>query len=860
MKKSLLIPHFLFLYSLCVGQHFVPVLIEGDDLNDLSGYFSGDIYDLEVFDDELICGGKFTTFFGQPILKLAKWDGANSSAFEPAPAFSGADRVMNITIFNVQIIIAGKLSNYSGAAIFDGAQWNSYGVDGGNFHAEIIEYNDQLFTYRDSLLYRNDGGIWNEMNQEFVHDISDVEVFDNKLFVAVDSSLFSFNGTTWYNYYLGLNEPIGHLSVAANELFATGGFTSNNDGNALTGVLKITGENVIDVDLNIPAAFTTRGKVYSLFGKKLLTEKYNPSISVMSDPSRYYVEGSPFSIENNFAPSDIVSFNGKQFACVNAATSFSGRGIQLVAGGADLVQLDNGVLKPVVSPMAGHFNMPPYSAGFIYPTPEYDHTATIYAAALWMYGITESDTIVSANTFNNSQNLTAGPIGESITSDFIEKYFRIYHVQKAQISSHIQQYMNPNYNIPEVILNWPAHGNTANEESYYLAPFVDTNLNGVYEPELGDYPVIKGDECAYYILNDKNDFTFDSDFEDLLPDSLNIEVHVMAYLYDSDIPEINHTLFMNYRIINRSDNDYQKFRTAVWTDWDIGNSIDDYVGCDSTLNYYYGYNGDAEDQPATSSQGYGIHPPAAGCLFLNHQMTNSMYYSIGGGMNGDPVIGQHYFYYMNSKWNNGVHMLWGGNGLSNGGATTQEANYMFPTYPWETEGAIWNEQSSGNPPGDRRNMASGEEIFLGSGQEYCFDIAYVMARDTTANVQPQIASLQLLQSYIPVVQQFYDDQHDACYKNSIAPTGENGTEEDEWFQIYPNPGGDQIAIAIPYDGLEHRLLIHDARGRLVQDVILTGDKPFQVLDTKSMADAVYMISLIKQDDLLTRKWLKISEP
>jgi hypothetical protein len=44
------------------------------------------------------------------------------------------------------------------------------------------------------------------------------------------------------------------------------------------------------------------------------------------------------------------------------------------------------------------------------------------------------------------------------------------------------------YTIPKFILEWPAHGNLANKEDYYLAPFYDYNGDGNYNPYDGDYP------------------------------------------------------------------------------------------------------------------------------------------------------------------------------------------------------------------------------------------------------------------------------------------------------------------------------------------------------------------------------------
>ena len=48
-------------------------------------------------------------------------------------------------------------------------------------------------------------------------------------------------------------------------------------------------------------------------------------------------------------------------------------------------------------------------------------------------------------------------------------------------------------------------------------------------------------------------------------------------------------------------------------DADLGNYLDDYVGCDVNLGLGFCYNGDAEDEGA---QGYGFNPPPIGVDFF----------------------------------------------------------------------------------------------------------------------------------------------------------------------------------------------------------------------------------------------------
>ena len=51
-----------------------------------------------------------------------------------------------------------------------------------------------------------------------------------------------------------------------------------------------------------------------------------------------------------------------------------------------------------------------------------------------------------------------------------------------------QNVLFPGYEVPDIIQNWPAHGDVAAGQDYYLAPFYDNNDDGTYNWQDGDYP------------------------------------------------------------------------------------------------------------------------------------------------------------------------------------------------------------------------------------------------------------------------------------------------------------------------------------------------------------------------------------
>jgi len=395
----------------------------------------------------------------------------------------------------------------------------------------------------------------------------------------------------------------------------------------------------------------------------------------------------------------------------------------------------------------------------------------LFVGNFWMGGLDTADNLhVSADRYYaNGGCFTPGPYADTYDSAFYAKYNRVWKINKSDIEYHINHWNDPGYTMPEAIATWPGNGDTTNGELPVLAPFVDVNNNGIYDPQNGDYPKILGDQAIYYIINDKN-------CQDTLLNPMGVEIHVMYYaVQESGV--LNNTFFVHYDIINLSDNIYHDVYFGLNTDADLGNYNDDYVGCDSTQNLYFFYNGDDYDD-----NNYGYFPPALGILFLNNTFYSFMSYINGGGPQGDPTTGQGYYNYLRAYWNDGTHLTFGGDGHSG----TAECNFMYPV------NSGWSEISAGNSPGDRRGIGS---VYLGDlTHEQCFtvDAAYVWARETTDS--SAYSSVELLLSQIPDVTQFYnqlDVDPDCGYLNA---SSDNPYYDMEYFNIYPNPASNKVFI------------------------------------------------------------------
>lgn len=328
-----------------------------------------------------------------------------------------------------------------------------------------------------------------------------------------------------------------------------------------------------------------------------------------------------------------------------------------------------------------------------------------------------------------------------------ENQSSIWSVSREQIIYHIDNYDQPNYEAPRGIAKWPGNGNTNVGEAQQLAPFEDLNNNTVYEPELGEYPCIKGDKATYCILNDDADEHFVSESE-----KLGIELHTMMYQFVS-ANYIDTTTFLNVRVINRGNFSYTDFTLGFHLDPDIGFAEDEFIGCDSTRHLAFTYNGLNNDPGGLGSGSYGNNPPAVGVKVLNREMH---YFGMPGNQNSPNgqwfSTPDDYWDFLKGKWLDGTDYTYGGNGYGGGTSTT----HLYTGNPATNSG--WTEintdgQGTSNDIGDRRMIMSIEPLILSSGDQLEYDFAVITSRkgDHLENVQGVI---DLADS----VQQFYNNQ------------------------------------------------------------------------------------------------------
>jgi len=111
----------------------------------------------------------------------------------------------------------------------------------------------------------------------------------------------------------------------------------------------------------------------------------------------------------------------------------------------------------------------------------------------WMSGVV-GDTIYANKNCNwDKQQLWPGPIDTvtNLPKNAVE-WSKVWRISRTDVEFHRAHFEFQGYQVSEFISNWPAKHND-NNISPYMAPYIDWNLNGVYDPENGDYPSFEGD-------------------------------------------------------------------------------------------------------------------------------------------------------------------------------------------------------------------------------------------------------------------------------------------------------------------------------------------------------------------------------
>ena len=300
-----------------------------------------------------------------------------------------------------------------------------------------------------------------------------------------------------------------------------------------------------------------------------------------------------------------------------------------------------------------------------YEIPKGSKKTSMFSFSLWIGGIDINNNLKLAgyrygqgtgNPSHVKNDYWPGPLTvdgtAAIEAETCAEYDRLFPMSRTEVQEFLAWWENkadyPNYTIPKSIIDWPAHGKKSKGQAYYLAPFMDINSDGEYDPKLGDYPyydlanrlcpaylkpgeriarakiknggisdtmgilvdqVLKGDQTLWSVYNDKGNYHSETN-----GDPIGMEIRAQYFAFATN-DEINNMTFYSYELINRSTYTLTGTYFSQWVDPDLGYANDDYVGCDVNRGLGYCYNGTPIDGTG-QTYAYGASPPAVGVDFF----------------------------------------------------------------------------------------------------------------------------------------------------------------------------------------------------------------------------------------------------
>jgi len=440
-------------------------------------------------------------------------------------------------------------------------------------------------------------------------------------------------------------------------------------------------------------------------------------------------------------------------------------------------------------------------------------TAQTYRQSHYAYWpgplVADTDTITTAS--DTSINYNSIPSIASEECSFWNKHFK---VNRTDIDQFIEDFSTGRIasedDLPESIFNWPAKNNPhilKKSGSAYdvdfnreLAPFKDISgpegiPDGNYNPLFGDYPEILGDQTIWWVMNDVGNQKMFGDALEPLGGAnggeIGLELETRAFAFQTN-DAINDMTFYEQKMTNKGNRTLINTYLGQWVDPDLGNFVDDYVGCDVTRGLGICYNGDDDDDGVA---GYGLNPPAIGVDFFQGpladigdgidndrdglidegsdgidnnengeideedereliEMSNFLYYNNNFEIvNGNPQTKNAFYNYLRNIWGDGSFVTY--DGIDGTDQSAPRANFMFPgttdqEYGWGVGGSPsapvqtdpWDEVSAGNSPSDRRFLQSAGPFTLEPGQINVVTIGVVWCRAGSGGATGSIACLK----------------------------------------------------------------------------------------------------------------------
>lgn len=476
-------------------------------------------------------------------------------------------------------------------------------------------------------------------------------------------------------------------------------------------------------------------------------------------------------------------------------------------------------------------------AGYFVPKPTIGQpaTASIYAGGMWLSGFDPGGNLkVAASGYGAATGLTdwwPGPIDAesgATVQEICQNFDRHWKVNRSEIEQHRADFLDNGQidgPVPASVLAWPGRNNPESPAAngfalptdHRLAPFFDQNANGNYEPMLGDYPEVPGDQAIWWVFNDEGGGALHGETQGV---AIRAEVLALAYAFAGETDaNLYNTTFYDFTIINQAKEFIDSTFVSLWMDVDLGCYTDDFLGSIPEEKLAFFYNADALDgDVGCNCSGnvptYCENAPLLGVKVLSGPESEAgedlgfssfMYLNNPGVGSSQPATHNpnsdiEYYRFMSGSWRDGTPLTAGGDGYDP--ASTDFTSHVFAGNPSDPNG--WSECTENLLVGDKRVVINSGPFKLEPGEStsVCYAVmSYFGATLPCPDVTPLVEMGDAV----------------AAFCNSMTGADDTPIRQHGELVFLPNPvhGTARLVLKNAEQGLQ-QVSIFGLDGRLVQ--------------------------------------------
>lgn len=833
----------LIFTALCgMSQRLVP-LVQDEDVYPFNSFESSfGLHSYTTYQNELLIAGRFTNWNSDEINYITKWDGhsyrklGNNNLSLPTGYFPRDLQVLHDSLY---MLVTKSPSNAFVIKYHEtSGEWTTVGDTLAQRGLQIMMFQNQLILASQSggLYTLDENDHWILYTDYPTSVLMKAMVYEDELYMMgttlSQDYLFKYSGSEWNPISMPSGSETLNFALIDNTLCITGRFLFTT---TPEGLAQISGNGVV-----APPYFVRPSAMCVVqIGSKLLSLIANSTIS----DSDVYLDDKLVSNDYDFGSHGITGFafqNKFHVGCrrgsgdVNDLVSYSlnlALPHVLVEENREDLSTDQFYFNTSGSPLIG-FDFPGYSYNFRL-NEDLGEQQIMSLMSLWQMAEVAGDTALNFRTLSSIEHRGSwmfGPASNVFDNTFLTKYARVWRLSASEVSYHQQHYADDGYQMPEAIYNWPAHGNFDHGEAFQIAPFEDLNGNTFYEPHLGEYPTIPGDEALFMMMND----ALESNPLDGTV-SAKAEVHLYYYTLNSTDPVLSNTLFVHGKLINRSETTWENNKLGIYNEWHIGfDNSNDYQGIDSLLNYVLSYS-DTTGFDADFSD----KTPTMACAILSEPVLHH----VGFGNSQNPETGPAFNRTERENYINGLGRL--GNPLE--GTNVHNPGWLNSGDPCagEEDTELYRQTTD-----ELNNTLSTLGLHqIAAGGYHCFDLAYVLSYDQALS---GLENLCALEEKVMAVKTFYDEQNNTC---ELA-TSQEHVDDISSILLWPNPTSGLVHVQIPSRLNEGTIRIFDLSGKLVESQAFSHKNVVQ-FDASGFPTGLYTLVITGLNGEVWRtKWVK----